>query len=193
MEDTNDGRLENGGEALQLLAHASVKALLLHCLLVSFWRLWLIFIKGNLLGFCVSEDSLNTHYCLVQAKKGKTAGCCQNLEGFLAREGQPRGFGFVTYVEPSVVDKVIEDTHVINGNQVDIKRKIPKEGFGSKDFKTRKIFVGEIPSTVSEDEFKDYFTQYGEFREHKIMRDHASNRSRGFGSLLKQNKRLMIS
>ncbi|XP_039002721.1 heterogeneous nuclear ribonucleoprotein 1-like [Hibiscus syriacus] len=94
---------------------------------------------------------------------------------------QPRGFGFVTYVEPSVVDKVIEDTHVINGNQVDIKRTIPKEASGSKDFKTRKIFVDGIPSTVSEDEFKDYFIQYGEVREHEIMRDHATNRSRGFG------------
>ncbi|KAA8530195.1 hypothetical protein F0562_004904 [Nyssa sinensis] len=30
---------------------------------------------------------------------------------------QPRGFGFVTYADPSVVDKVIEDTHVINGKQ----------------------------------------------------------------------------
>ncbi|KAE8681440.1 amine oxidase family protein [Hibiscus syriacus] len=90
------------------------------------------------------------------------------------KTGQPRGFGFVTYAEPSVVDKVIEDTHVINGKQVEIKRIIPKEASGSKDFKTRKIFVGGTPST-------DYFTRYGEFREHEIMRDHATNRSRGFG------------
>ncbi|KAK8644193.1 hypothetical protein V6N13_123508 [Hibiscus sabdariffa] len=97
------------------------------------------------------------------------------------KTGQPRGFGFVTYAEPSVVDKVIEDTHVINGKQVEIKRTIPKGAAGSKEFKTRKIFVGGIPSSVSEDEFKDFFTQYGEVREHQIMRDHATNRSRGFG------------
>ncbi|OMO59290.1 hypothetical protein CCACVL1_24945 [Corchorus capsularis] len=97
------------------------------------------------------------------------------------KTGQPRGFGFVTYAEPSVVDKVIEDTHIINGKQVEIKRTIPKGAAGSRDFKTRKIFVGGIPSTVSEDEFKDFFTQYGEVKEHQIMRDHATNRSRGFG------------
>ena len=34
------------------------------------------------------------------------------------KTGQPRGFGFVTYADPSVVDKVIQDTHVINGKQV---------------------------------------------------------------------------
>lgn len=31
---------------------------------------------------------------------------------------QPRGFGFITYSNPAVVDKVIEDNHVINGKQV---------------------------------------------------------------------------
>ncbi|KAI4973141.1 hypothetical protein ZWY2020_028849 [Hordeum vulgare] len=30
---------------------------------------------------------------------------------------QPRGFGFITYSDPAVVDKVMEDTHVINGKQ----------------------------------------------------------------------------
>ena len=34
------------------------------------------------------------------------------------RTGQPRGFGFITYADPSVVDKVIQDSHIINGKQV---------------------------------------------------------------------------
>lgn len=34
------------------------------------------------------------------------------------KTGQPRGFGFITYADPSVVDKVIEDPHIINGKQV---------------------------------------------------------------------------
>ncbi|CAL0298947.1 unnamed protein product [Lupinus luteus] len=97
------------------------------------------------------------------------------------KTGQPRGFGFITYADPSVVDKVIEDTHVINGKQVEIKRTIPRGAGGSKDFRTKKIFVGGIPSTVTEDEFRDFFTRYGEVRDHQIMRDHSTNRSRGFG------------
>ncbi|GFY83112.1 RNA-binding (RRM/RBD/RNP motifs) family protein [Actinidia rufa] len=96
--------------------------------------------------------------------------------------GQPRGFGFVTYADPSVVDKVIEDTHVINGKQVEIKRTIPRGAHGSKDFKTKKIFVGGIPTTVGEaDEFKGFFSKFGEVKDHQIMRDHSSSRSRGFG------------
>ncbi|KAF7819523.1 heterogeneous nuclear ribonucleoprotein 1-like isoform X1 [Senna tora] len=102
------------------------------------------------------------------------------------KTGQPRGFGFITYADPSVVDKVIEDTHVINGKQVEIKRTIPRGAVGSKDFRTKKIFVGGIPSTVTEvaiyaDEFRDFFSHYGEVKDHQIMRDHSTNRSRGFG------------
>ncbi|XP_014514633.1 glycine-rich RNA-binding protein 3, mitochondrial isoform X1 [Vigna radiata var. radiata] len=97
------------------------------------------------------------------------------------KTGQPRGFGFITYADPSVVDKVIEDPHVINGKQVEIKRTIPRGAVGSKDFRTKKIFVGGIPSNVTEDEFRDFFTRYGEVKDHQIMRDHSTNRSRGFG------------
>lgn len=31
---------------------------------------------------------------------------------------RPRGFGFITYEDPSVVDQVIQDDHIINGKQV---------------------------------------------------------------------------
>ncbi|MQL67980.1 hypothetical protein Taro_000241 [Colocasia esculenta] len=96
---------------------------------------------------------------------------------------QPRGFGFVTYADPSVVDKVIEETHVINGKQVEIKRTIPKDA-SSKDFKTKKIFVGGLPSTYTEDELKGFFSKYGKVVEHQIIRDHHSNRSRGFGFVI---------
>ncbi|KAK2996989.1 hypothetical protein RJ639_026504, partial [Escallonia herrerae] len=105
--------------------------------------------------------------------------------------GQPRGFGFITYADPSVVDKVIEDTHVFNGKQVEIKRTIPKGSAQSKDFKTKKIFVGGIPSVVSEDELKDFFSKYGVVVEHQIIRDHETNRSRGFGFVIFDNEEVV--
>ncbi|XP_077229120.1 RNA-binding (RRM/RBD/RNP motifs) family protein [Tasmannia lanceolata] len=95
--------------------------------------------------------------------------------------GQPRGFGFVTYADPSVVDKVIQDTHVINGKQVEIKRTTPRGTVVSKDVKTKKIFVGGIPTAIEEDEFKNFFAKFGEVMEHQIMRDRSTGRSRGFG------------
>uniref|UniRef100_A0A0E0NBU9 RRM domain-containing protein n=1 Tax=Oryza rufipogon TaxID=4529 RepID=A0A0E0NBU9_ORYRU len=54
----------------------------------------------------------------------------------------PRGFGFVTFSDPSVIDKVLEDEHVIDGRTVEVKRTVPREEMSSKDGpKTRKIFV----------------------------------------------------
>ncbi|KAJ4982174.1 hypothetical protein NE237_033011 [Protea cynaroides] len=105
--------------------------------------------------------------------------------------GQPRGFGFITYADPSVVDKVIEETHVINGKQVEIKRTIPKGSVHSKDFKTKKIFVGGVPTTVTEDDFKNFFSKYGKVVDHQIVRDHATNRSRGFGFIIFESEQVV--
>nr|CAB3482677.1 unnamed protein product [Digitaria exilis] len=97
---------------------------------------------------------------------------------------KPRGFGFITFADPAVVDRVIEDEHVINGKLVEIKRTIPKGAAPLKDFKTKKIFVGGLPSALKEDEFKDFFSKFGKVMEHEIIRDHATNRSRGFGFIV---------
>ncbi|XAR68244.1 hypothetical protein NMG60_11003313 [Bertholletia excelsa] len=105
--------------------------------------------------------------------------------------GRPRGFGFITYADPSVVDTVIAETHVINGKQVEIKRTIPKGSAESKDFKTKKIFVGGIPTSVNEDEFKDFFSKHGKVVEHEIIRDHVTKRSRGFGFIVFDNEQVV--
>ncbi|KAI5682977.1 hypothetical protein M9H77_04205 [Catharanthus roseus] len=105
--------------------------------------------------------------------------------------GRPRGFGFITYADPLVVDTVIAETHIINGKQVEIKRTIPKGSAESKDFKTKKIFVGGIPTSVTEDEFKSFFSKYGKVVEHEIIRDHVTKRSRGFGFIVFDNEQVV--
>ncbi|RUP48062.1 hypothetical protein BC936DRAFT_145008 [Jimgerdemannia flammicorona] len=80
--------------------------------------------------------------------------------------GKSRGFGFLTFVDPSVVDGVI-----------DPKRAIPRE----EQDKTEKIFVGGIAPEVTEDEFKDYFSQFGHVIDATLMTDRETGRPRGFG------------
>ena len=36
--------------------------------------------------------------------------------------GHTRGFGFVTYLDPSVVDRVMQDKHVLDGKTVSAKQ-----------------------------------------------------------------------
>ncbi|KAK9131217.1 hypothetical protein Sjap_011704 [Stephania japonica] len=95
---------------------------------------------------------------------------------------RPRGFGFVTFADPSVVDKVLEDEHVINGRIVEVKRTVPRDEMQVKgESKTKKIFVGGIPPSVTGDELKEYFSSYGTVTDHQIMVDHQTRQSRGFG------------
>ncbi|CAO2814306.1 unnamed protein product [Amaranthus hypochondriacus] len=105
--------------------------------------------------------------------------------------GRPRGFGFITYADPSVVDTVIKEDHIINDKQVEIKRTIPKGVAQTNDFKTKKIFVGGIPTTVTEGEFKEFFSKYGKVVEHEIILDHATKRSRGFGFIVFDNEKVV--
>ncbi|KAJ8528360.1 hypothetical protein K7X08_022052 [Anisodus acutangulus] len=105
--------------------------------------------------------------------------------------GRPRGFGFITYADPSVVDTVIAETHIINDKQVEIKRTIPKGSAESKDFKTKKVFVGGIPTTMNEDEFKGFFSKFGKVTDCEIIRDHVSKRSRGFGFIVFDNEQVV--
>ena len=45
--------------------------------------------------------------------------------------GQPRGFGFVTYADPSVIEKVIQDKHVFDGKTVSLSFWFKKQSVNS--------------------------------------------------------------
>ena len=47
--------------------------------------------------------------------------------------------------------------------------------------RTKKIFVGGLPSTITESDFKKYFDQFGTITDVVVMYDHNTQRPRGFG------------
>ncbi|KAG6429090.1 hypothetical protein SASPL_107129 [Salvia splendens] len=52
---------------------------------------------------------------------------------------------------------------------------------GSDNLKSKKIFVGGLPSTLTEDEFRGYFQDFGSVTDVVIMNDSNTGRPRGFG------------
>ncbi|KAG6395713.1 hypothetical protein SASPL_141837 [Salvia splendens] len=124
-----------------------------------------------------SEESFNRYF----SKYGEITDSVIMLDKI---SGRPRGFGFVTFADPEVADKVLQEEHIIDGRAVEVKRTVPREG-GMQGrggvSKTRKIFVGGLPLSLTEDDLRDYFSSYGNIVEHQIMLDHKTNRSRGFG------------
>ncbi|KAI4303965.1 hypothetical protein MLD38_039541 [Melastoma candidum] len=110
--------------------------------------------------------------------------------------GRPRGFGFVVFSDPSVLDSVLREKHTIDGRLIEAKRALSREeqqtnarsgysnpgrGSGGGEIKTKKIFVGGLPPTLTEDEFRQYFETYGNVTDVVIMYDQATQRPRGFG------------
>ncbi|XP_042053702.1 heterogeneous nuclear ribonucleoprotein 1-like [Salvia splendens] len=109
---------------------------------------------------------------------------------------QPRGFGFVVFSDPSIIPSVLQQTHNIDGRIVEAKRAMSREqqqtmktgsnspggsSVGSDNLKSKKIFVGGLPSTLTEDEFRGYFQDFGSVTDVVIMNDSNTGRPRGFG------------
>ncbi|KAK9288762.1 hypothetical protein L1049_017226 [Liquidambar formosana] len=111
--------------------------------------------------------------------------------------GRPRGFGFVVFADPAILDRVLQDKHTIDGRTVEAKRALSREeqhtssrvgnlnparnpGAGG-NVRTKKIFVGGLPPTLTEDGFRQYFEAYGHVTDVVVMYDQNTQRPRGFG------------
>lgn len=99
--------------------------------------------------------------------------------------GNPRGFGFVTFADPAVADKVVTQEHSIDGRTVDVKKAISRAKAPSPSRTSRteskKLFVGGLSSEVTGADLEKFFSNYGQVVECVVMVDRKTNRSRGFG------------
>ncbi|KAK4441567.1 Heterogeneous nuclear ribonucleoprotein 1 [Sesamum alatum] len=147
-----------------------------------------IFIGG--IGWDTTEEGLKDHF----SRYGEVSHTMIMRDRITAH---PRGFGFVVFSDPSVIPSVLQQTHTIDGRNVEAKRAMSREqqqtlksgstsgaggNFGgSENLKTKKIFVGGLPSTLREDEFREYFQDFGNVTDVVIMYDPNTGRPRGFG------------
>lgn len=91
--------------------------------------------------------------------------------------GRSRGFGFLTFKDTSSVDALLKERHILDGKLIDPKRAISKED----QEKVGKIFIGGIDPMVTEQEFDEFFSQFGKIIDCQLMIDKDTGRSRGFG------------
>ncbi|XP_022129930.1 heterogeneous nuclear ribonucleoprotein 27C isoform X4 [Pieris napi] len=102
-----------------------------------------------------------------------------------SESGRSRGFGFVTFAEPSLVNIVLQNgPHQLDGRTIDPKPcnprtlQKPKRGGGYP-----KVFLGGLPSNITETDLRVFFGRYGKVMEVVIMYDQEKKKSRGFGFL----------
>lgn len=153
-----------------------------------------IFVGG--LSWDTDEDSLRGYFEQI----GTVLDCVIMRD---RHTGHPRGFGFVTFADDDAAASAASRRHDLDGRQVEAKRAVPRnEGtqpaqpfprqqrYGDaapaapqhRHHTTKcKVFVGGLPSGCGVDEFRSYFSQYGDVVEAQVMIDHNTGNSRGFG------------
>ncbi|KAJ5476216.1 hypothetical protein N7475_001945 [Penicillium sp. IBT 31633x] len=91
--------------------------------------------------------------------------------------GRSRGFGFLTFRDAKTVNTVMVKEHYLDGKIIDPKRAIPRD----EQEKTSKIFVGGVSQEATEQDFKQFFVQFGRVVDATLMMDKDTGRPRGFG------------
>ncbi|XP_070494956.1 heterogeneous nuclear ribonucleoprotein 27C-like isoform X3 [Chironomus tepperi] len=136
-----------------------------------------LFVGG--LSWETTQDSLQRYF----SRYGEVIDCVvmKNNE-----TGRSRGFGFVTFADPNNVQVVLQSgPHNLDGRTIDPKQCNPRT---MQKPKTRggsypKVFLGGLPSNVTETDLRMFFGRYGKVMEVVIMYDQEKKKSRGFGFL----------
>lgn len=126
-----------------------------------------------------------------------------------SESGRSRGFGFVTFSDPANVPLVLQNgPHQLDGRTVSITFKVKARRFNAWRIKERmfnclllqidpkpcnprtqqkpkrsggfpKVFLGGLPSNVTETDLRSFFTRFGKVMEVVIMYDQEKKKSRG--------------
>lgn len=98
--------------------------------------------------------------------------------------GRSRGFGFVTFADPGNITSVLQNgPHSLDGRTIDPKPCNPRTLQKPRKGGGYKIFLGGLPSNVTETDLRSFFGRYGKVTEVVIMYDQEKKKSRGFGFL----------
>jgi len=98
-----------------------------------------------------------------------------------SESGRSRGFGFVTFADPNNVNVVLQNgPHVLDGRTIDPKPCNPRTLQKPKRSSSYpKVFLGGLPSNVTETDLRTFFSRYGKVMEVVIMYDQEKKKSRG--------------
>lgn len=99
------------------------------------------------------------------------------------RDGHSRGFGFVTFTDPSSVDAVMKARpHTLDSRVVEPKRAIPREETHKPNMQlsVKKLYLGGVKEPITENDLRDYFGAFGTIIDVVVMKDR-EGQYRGYG------------
>jgi RNA recognition motif-containing protein len=93
--------------------------------------------------------------------------------------GQSRGFGFVSFRDPSILDKVLSEDCILGTRKIECKLALPRRL--TADWGGRRLFVGGLSPYITGKDLKDYFSEFGTVVSAVVKMDDTTKKSRGFG------------
>lgn len=100
-----------------------------------------------------------------------------------------RGFGFITFKEEAAMNAALQGSDLeLDGRIVECKSAVPRETIEKQAHKTKKLFVGGLATETTNEEFNEYFANFGAIEEAIVMMDHVTGRARGFGFCTYENE-----
>jgi len=133
-----------------------------------------------------TKETLEGHF----GQYGEIIDCVVMVDKGTSRS---RGFGFVTFKEPSAANAALGTANFLDGKEVACKKAVrdtlkavrdtPKQLVqdASGVYNSVKIFVGGLPSTCDYDKLTGYFGRFGQIQDAVVMMDAQTQRHRGFG------------
>ncbi|XP_071965688.1 uncharacterized protein [Antedon mediterranea] len=133
-----------------------------------------IFVGG--ISWDTTKESIRAYF----SKYGELSDCVLMHD---PGNGRSRGFGFVRYKDPNLVDKVLQEgPHILDGKKIDPKPCTPRsQSKRAANTIHNKVFVGGLSNDTTESDLQGIFSSYGTVLEVVIMTDQQTKRSRGFG------------
>ncbi|XP_014359333.2 heterogeneous nuclear ribonucleoprotein 87F isoform X1 [Papilio machaon] len=134
-----------------------------------------IFIGG--LNYRTTDESLKAHF----EKWGEIVDVVVMKD---TKTKRSRGFGFITYSKAHMVDDAQNNRpHTIDSRVVETKRAVARQDIKNPEAgaTVRKLFIGGIKDDHTEDQLREYFSNYGNVQNVSIVTDKATGKKRGFG------------
>ncbi|XP_063683803.1 heterogeneous nuclear ribonucleoprotein D-like isoform X1 [Bolinopsis microptera] len=120
------------------------------------------------LNFATRDGSLKAYF----EKYGEV----EKAEVKMESATRSRGFGFVVFMEPEVLDTILEQKHSLDGREIEVKRAITMK----EKFSTNKLFVGGLPPKLPNEDVVDFFKSFGEVQDVEWVVDRVTGNRKGF-------------
>ena len=143
-----------------------------------------LFVGG--LNYLSLKDDIKSYF--------QTFGKVQNCSLLIDKiTGKSRGFAFVSIKDPdnTLEKKIFSRRHEINGKIVDVKLAVEGKRREEMMDSSKKIFVGGLEPTVTEEDLITFFSKFGEVKDASVLFDNNRNASRGFGFVSFEDKNVV--